>query len=107
MPHQAFITETFKPYGIEKQAVFLWMQEDQDKFINALRKHGQDWEKVSNETGLSHNVLKAYSKLILKQLDEVTDSSLSDIAEILRSNENSNKQTSSGSLEDSQLSKTE
>lgn len=46
-PSQTFIRDTFKPYGLEKQAVCIWMKEDQEKFIEAVRKYGQDWDKVS------------------------------------------------------------
>jgi hypothetical protein len=60
------IRDTFKPYGLEKQAVCLWMKQDQEKFIEAVRKHGQDWDKISQETGLSHNLMQAYTKLVLK-----------------------------------------
>lgn len=65
-PNQAMIRDTFKPYGLEKQAVCLWMKQDQEKFIEAVRKHGQDWDKISQETGLSHNLMQAYTKLVLK-----------------------------------------
>ena len=70
--------------------------DDQQKFINAVRKFGKDYERLAQETGKDKALLELFSKLLLAKIDESRQESLQDIADILRDN-NSIKTTRDGS----------
>lgn len=84
MPHSEFIKEVFKPFGCEK-TVHIWQKDEQNKFIEAVRTHGRDWEKICEALGThSKSLVQAYARIFLKQVEEDPSMAGSDIAEILK-----------------------
>lgn len=87
MTHQAFIRETLRPYAIHTQeCTFAGMgfTELTEKFIEAIRINGKDWEKVSEDTGKDKSVLLMYSKMLQEQIEQKNDSNLQDVTDTLK-----------------------
>ena len=66
MPHAEFIKDVFKPFGCEK-TVHIWQKDEQNKFIEAVRTYGKDWEKICEVVGThSKSLVQAYARIFLK-----------------------------------------
>ena len=55
-----------------------------EKFIEAIRVNGKDWEKVSEDTGKDKSVLLMYSKMLQEQIEQKDDSNLQDVTDTLK-----------------------
>jgi len=61
----------------------LWMGEGHNRFVCAVRKHGLDYEKITQETGKTLSQIEYYRNKLMKKLKSIPHHEDSDILPVL------------------------